>query len=181
MCNLTHRVIASSLGLFLTSIASAEAADSSVFQQSQSTKVLAQAIGASTMSGALSGTNQLVSNATLTVLGNSLSALQSSVNPPMTIGGTTYNEVYSFGFRVFDQSASFQDNRIRVYGGTCSDRDPRAAGHLSCGAIDSSDCGGGALRCECSSAYDPNGFCFGSEPFGFRREPDCKRERRGLR
>lgn len=62
------------------------------------------------MSGTPSGTNQLVSNATLTVLGNNLPALQSYVNPPMTIGGTTYNEVYSFGYRVFDQSAYFHDD-----------------------------------------------------------------------
>lgn len=77
------------------------------YTQSQSTKVLGKTTGASYQSGVQSGTRAVTTAANFTIMGAVFQALFASMNPPNTIGGTTYTEVYSFGKRVFSQSSYF--------------------------------------------------------------------------
>jgi hypothetical protein len=80
--------------------------------ETQTAKLLGSTIGASVQASAPTGTQQLTSTTSLTVLGNTLPALQTVTGATNTINGTTYAEYYSFGKRVFSQNFYFQDNGI---------------------------------------------------------------------
>jgi hypothetical protein len=74
-----------------------------VYQGGKATKVLGTKMGADLETATVPGRG--VTNAiSLHSLGATLQALFALTSPPNTIDGTTYNEVYSFGKRVFSDS-----------------------------------------------------------------------------
>jgi hypothetical protein len=94
-------------------------------QSSPSATALGKSIGATFQSGVTpsvspspapsnspqpSSSQQLSATVLLDILGDGLQALQAIAEPPNTIDGTTYTEFYSFGKRVFSQSAFFTSN-----------------------------------------------------------------------
>ena len=62
--------------------------------------------GSTSSSSSSANLQQALVTAGITILGLALQALEAIESPPDTINGVTYNEVYSFGLRVFSDSFS---------------------------------------------------------------------------
>jgi hypothetical protein len=74
------------------------------------TQAQPQAVTATTVAPATETTQQVLTTVVLDILGAAMQALSASESPPNTINGTTYTEFYSFGKRVFSQSAILNFN-----------------------------------------------------------------------
>lgn len=100
------------LSLFFAFPSSLEASGT-VYQASKSTKVLGTEMGAE-INASTTATNQVASTLSVTTLGAAVQALFALTNPPNTINGTTYTEVYSFGKRVFSGASYHTTNGGQV-------------------------------------------------------------------
>ena len=75
--------------------------NSNFYSQSQKVDALGSNFSAGMVTGVASGTNQVQSIVGLGVLGLVFEAMMAMSNPPNTIDGVTYTEVYGFGKRIF--------------------------------------------------------------------------------
>lgn len=89
--------------LLLLSSTGTALASGTVYQEGKAVKVLGSEMGAQ-VSTSTTGAQQVASALSLTSLGTVLQAFFALTNPPNTIDGVTYTEVYSFGKRVFSGS-----------------------------------------------------------------------------
>lgn len=106
--NKRHRVSGWVALSFLLALPSPLEASDTVYEEGKSIEVLGSEMGGKVQTST-TATNQVASTVTLTSLGTVMQALFSLTNPPNTINGTTYTEVYSFGKRVFS-GASYSTN-----------------------------------------------------------------------
>lgn len=77
-----------------------------VYEQGKTVEVMGTEMGAQATS-TKTGSQQSATALSLTALGSTLGAFFALTNPPNTIDGVTYTEVYSFGKRVFTDSRYF--------------------------------------------------------------------------
>lgn len=102
------------LGLsFTLALPVAGYANGTVYEAEKKVKVLGTEMGAKVEAGT-TATNQAESAVKLTSLGTVLDALFALTNPPNTIDGVTYTEVYSFGKRVFADSRYLHVNGTQL-------------------------------------------------------------------
>lgn len=100
------------LGFFLLFLSSSASLAADTFEKNRNTQVLGRDFGASFSIGLIDGTPGTRTDTTLTLLGKPLRALQATITPATTIDSTSSTEVYSFGLRVFSQSAYFNHDGI---------------------------------------------------------------------
>jgi hypothetical protein len=88
---------------------------STVYHEGKAVQVLGTEMGAE-VTTTTTGAQQSVTAFSLSSLGTLVQALFAITNPPNTIDGITYTEVYSFGKRVFTDSRylSFEGGELRV-------------------------------------------------------------------
>jgi hypothetical protein len=110
---LSLMVLFSLVGLgFGPTLAHADSANDSFFQESKGTTIMGREMSGTLTAGTPQDLNQLQTAASTSVLGKILTPVQVFINPPMTIGGTTYAEFYSFGSRVFQGQAYYAHDGI---------------------------------------------------------------------
>lgn len=111
--NKRHRVSGwVALSVLLAAPSPLEASDT-VYEAGKSVEVLGTEMGGKVQT-TTTATNQVASAVTLTSLGTVMQALFSLTNPPNTINGTTYTEVYSFGKRVFSGASYSTTNNGQI-------------------------------------------------------------------
>jgi hypothetical protein len=96
------------LSVLLAAPSSLEASDT-VYEAGKNVEVLGTTMGAK-VNTSTTATNQVASTVSLNSLGTAIQALFALTNPPNTIDGTTYTEVYSFGKRVFSGASYSTSN-----------------------------------------------------------------------
>src|SRR5579885_337411 len=99
---MSHSLFA--LVLLLLPATAQAAAPDLVFERSSSAHAAGGALGGTFRTGVTTTpSSQALTTALVDILGFGLEALSALANPPNTIDGVTYTEVYSFGKRVFSQ------------------------------------------------------------------------------
>jgi hypothetical protein len=80
------------------------------FERSSYDSSMGRSLGGEFQTGVSADDSSALATVLLTVLDIDLKAMQAISTPPSTPDGVAYNEIYSFGMRIFDQNGYFHNN-----------------------------------------------------------------------
>jgi hypothetical protein len=113
MLNIKRRRVIGMSSLLLLWVPFTAWASGTVYESEKKVEILGTEMGAK-LSTSTSSTNQVSSALSVTSLGSVMQALFALTNPPNTIDGVTYTEVYSFGKRVFSDRGYIYTNGAQL-------------------------------------------------------------------